>query len=97
MPGVELDEELQRCLSLTARNEGRSESDVANEAVRLYLAKYDPTMSRYDPALVAEARRQSLRAAARGWTDEDEAWEALAAADDPLDDMTDPATKHAAE
>ena len=97
MPSVMLNEELQRCLSAATLSEGRSESEIADEAVRLYLAGRPADLSKYDPALVAEARRQSLRAAARGWTDEDQAWEALAAADDDLSDVTGPATKHAAE
>ena len=97
MASVMLNEELQQRLSAAAHSEGRSEDEIAEEAVRLYLIKQSSDLSKYDPEFVAEARRQSLRAAARGWTEEDRAWEALAAADDPLDDIIDPATKHAVE
>jgi len=75
MLGVRLDDELERRLTSVARNQGRSKSDIAREAVRRYV-------DLHDEALRAEARRQSLRAAARGWTAEDEAWEALAAAEE---------------
>jgi RHH-type transcriptional regulator, rel operon repressor / antitoxin RelB len=72
MLGVRLDDELERRLASVARTQGRSKSDIAREAVRRYV-------DRYDEAYRAEARRQSLRAAERGWTEEDEAWESLAA------------------
>jgi RHH-type rel operon transcriptional repressor/antitoxin RelB len=89
MLGVRLDEELQRRLTSVARTQGRSKSDVARDAIRRYVDENDL-------AFLAEARRQSLRAAERGWTEEDRAWEALAAADDPLDDLDAP-RGHAAE
>lgn len=80
--GVRLDSELEDRLAAVARTQGRSKSDIAREAVRRYVELLDQ-------AFLAEARRQSLRAAARGWTAEDAAWERLAASDDPLDDIAD--------
>ena len=80
MLGVRLDDELERRLTAVARSQGRSKSDIARDAVRRYV-------DQHDQAFLAEARRQSLRAAARGWTEEDEAWEAVAAADDDLSDL----------
>lgn len=87
MLGVRLDEELERRLSAVARGQGRSKSEVARDAVRRYV-------DRHDTEFLAEARRQSLAAAARGWSEEDEAWERLAAGwdDSPADDA-----RHAAE
>ena len=78
MLGVRLDDELEQRLTSVARTQGRSKSDVARDAVRRYVDLHDLAMR-------AEARRQSQRAAARGWTDQDEAWEDLAAADDRTD------------
>lgn len=83
MLGVRLDDELERRLTSVARTQGRSKSDIAREAVRRYV-------DQHDSALWAEAKRQSLAAAARGITEEDEAWFALAAADDDLSDLTTP-------
>jgi RHH-type rel operon transcriptional repressor/antitoxin RelB len=80
MLGVRLDEELEQRLAAVARTQGRSKSDIAREAVRRYV-------ERHDAAYLAEAKRQSLAAASRGWTDEDRAWEALAAADDDGSDL----------
>ena len=80
MLGVRLDDDLERRLTAVARGQGRSKSDIARDAVRRYVEQHDQ-------ALLAEARRQSLRAAARGQSDEDRAWEALAAADDDLSDL----------
>ena len=80
MLGVRLNDELEQRLTNVARSQGRSKSDIAREAVRRYV-------DLHDEALKAEARRQSQRAAARGWTREDEAWEALAAADDDGRDL----------
>jgi RHH-type rel operon transcriptional repressor/antitoxin RelB len=75
--GVRLDDDLEKRLASVARTQGRSKSDIAREAVRRYV-------DRHDEAYIAEARRQSLRAAERGWTLDEEAWEALAASwDDP--------------
>ena len=77
MLGVRLDSELEERLAAVARTQGRSKSDIAREAVRRYV-------ERHDEAFLAEAKRQSLRAAALGWTEEDEAWERLGVAwDDP--------------
>ena len=56
MLGVRLDEELEQRLAAVARTQGRSKSDIAREAVRRYV-------ERHDEAFLAEARRQSLRAA----------------------------------
>jgi len=85
MLGVRLDEELERRLTAVARSQGRSKSDIAREVVRRYV-------DLHDAAFLAEAKRQSLNAAARGWTEEDEAWERLGVAwDDPEPDTPKPA------
>ncbi|RMB36143.1 RHH-type rel operon transcriptional repressor/antitoxin RelB [Sphingomonas sp. PP-F2F-G114-C0414] len=77
MLGVRLDNELEERLAAVARTQGRSKSDIAREAVRRYV-------ERHDEAFLAEAKRQSLAAAALGWTEEDDAWERLGVAwDDP--------------
>ncbi|MES3090151.1 ribbon-helix-helix protein, CopG family [Sphingomonas aerolata] len=77
MLGVRLDSDLEERLAAVARTQGRSKSDIAREAVRRYV-------ERHDDAFLAEARRQSLAAAALGWTECDEAWERLGVAwDDP--------------
>lgn len=77
MLGVRLDDELERRLTSVARSQGRSKSDIARDVIRRYV-------DQHDAAFLAEAKRQSLAAAARGWTEEDVAWEQLAAAwDDP--------------
>lgn len=83
MLGVRLDDDLEKRLAAVARSQGRSKSDIARDAVRRYVELHDR-------AFLAEARRQSLRAAARGWNKEDRAWEALAAADDDLGDLANP-------
>jgi len=75
MLGVRLGPETERRLQELARRSRRSKSDIAREAIETYVR-------RHESALVAEARRQSLSAAARGWSKEDAAWEAVAAADD---------------
>ena len=87
MLGVRLDDDLERRLTSVARTQGRSKSDIARDVIRRYV-------DLHDAALLAEAKRQSLRAAARGWSEEAEAWEHLAAADD---DLTDVAASRAAE
>jgi len=77
MLGVRLDSDLEERLAAVARTQGRSKSDIAREAVRRYV-------ERHDEAFLAEARRQSLAAAALGWTEDDDAWERLGVAwDDP--------------
>ena len=81
MLGVRLDSELEERLAAVARTQGRSKSDIAREAVRRYV-------ERHDEAFLAEAKRQSLRAAALGWTEEDEAWERLGVAWDDPDPFT---------
>ncbi|MGU3391032.1 type II toxin-antitoxin system RelB family antitoxin [Sphingomonas sp. M1A8_2b] len=73
MLGVRLDSELEERLAAVARTQGRSKSDIAREAVRRYV-------ERHDEAFLAEAKRQSLAAAALGWTEEDEEWERLGVA-----------------
>jgi RHH-type rel operon transcriptional repressor/antitoxin RelB len=73
MLGVRLDNELEERLAAVARTQGRSKSDIAREAVRRYV-------ERHDEAFLAEAKRQSLQATARGWTEEDEEWERLGVA-----------------
>lgn len=83
MLGVRLDDELERRLTAVARGQGRSKSDIARDAVRRYVEQHDQ-------AFLAEARRQSLRAAARGSSDEHRSWEALAAVDDDLSDIPKP-------
>ncbi len=80
MLGVRLDDELAQRLTAVARSQGRSKSDIARDAVRRYV-------DLHDAAFLAEAKRQSLRAAARGWTEEDREWESLAAVDDNLGDL----------
>ncbi len=78
MLGVRLDIETERQLASLAKRSRRSKSDIAREAIRTYVRRHDAT-------LIAEARRQSLRAAARGWSSEDEGWEAMAAANEDAD------------
>lgn len=75
MLGVRLDQETERQLAALAARSKRSKSEIAREAIRRHVR-------RHDEGLIAEAKRQSLRAAARGWTQDDEEWEAIAAADD---------------
>lgn len=77
MLGVRLDPETDRGLREIARRSRRSKSDIAREAIERYVR-------RHDAALLAEARRQSLRAMERGWSDDDEAWESAAAADEGI-------------
>ena len=87
MLGVRLDDDLERRLAAVARNQGRSKSDIARDAVRRYVEQHDQ-------AFLAEAKRQSLRAAARGWNAEDEAWEQLGVLyDDPDRDEARPAVE----
>ena len=90
MLGVRLDSDLDRRLTAVARSEGRSKSDIARDAMRRYVEQHDA-------AFLAEAARQSQRAAARGWTEEDLAWEALATINDPLDDHRPAKVENAAE
>lgn len=58
MLGVRLDSDLEQRLTAVARTQGRSKSDIARDAVRRYVELHDE-------AFRAEAKRQSLRAAAR--------------------------------
>ena len=78
MLGVRLDPDTEKALDSFALRSRRSKSDIAREAIRRYVRQSNAK-------LVAEARLQSLRAAARGWSAEDEAWSNLAAADDEAD------------
>jgi len=78
MLGVRLDDELAQRLTAVARSQGRSKSDIARDAVRRYV-------DLHDAAFLAESKRQSLAAAARGWSEEDVAWERIGVAwDDPV-------------
>ena len=86
MLGVRLSDDLSARLAALAKVEGRSKSEVARDAVRAYL-------DRHDQAYRAEARRQSMNAAARGWTEEDQYWESVAA----FDHVEPPADANAAE
>ncbi|HEU0066748.1 MAG TPA: ribbon-helix-helix protein, CopG family [Sphingomonas sp.] len=76
MLGVRLDTELEARLAAVARTQGRSKSDIAREAVRRYV-------ERHDEAFLAEARRQSLRAAAHDRPDDWTFAEAIDAEDGP--------------
>ena len=78
MLGVRIDDELERRLTAVARSQGRSKSDIARDAVRRYV-------DLHDKAFLAEARRQSRAAAARGWAEDDLAWETLGVAWDAPD------------
>ncbi|KQM72109.1 MULTISPECIES: type II toxin-antitoxin system RelB family antitoxin [unclassified Sphingomonas] len=73
MLGVRLDSELEERLAAVARTQGRSKSDIAREAVRRYV-------ERHDEAFLAEARRQSMKAAARDRAVQDENWDFLISA-----------------
>lgn len=79
MLGVRLDDDLEARLTAVARTQGRSKSDIVRDVVRRYV-------DLHDAAFRAEAKRQSLAAAAEGWTEEDEAWERLG----PLYDIEEP-------
>jgi RHH-type transcriptional regulator, rel operon repressor / antitoxin RelB len=78
MLGVRLDADTELALDRFAHRSRRSKSDIAREAIKRYVY-------RHDAKLAAEAKVQSLRAAARGWTAEDEAWSEIAAAIDEPD------------
>jgi RHH-type transcriptional regulator, rel operon repressor / antitoxin RelB len=73
MLGVRLDPDTEMALDRYAHRSRRSKSDIAREAIKRYVRQNDAK-------LVAEAKLQSLRAAARGWSADDEAWSDLAAA-----------------
>jgi RHH-type rel operon transcriptional repressor/antitoxin RelB len=72
MLGVRLDSELEERLAAVARTQGRSKSDIAREAVRRYV-------ERHDEAFLAEAKRQSLTAAAQDRQAVDEDWDVMIA------------------
>ena len=71
MLGIRLDGETERLLDSVARAQGRSKSEVGRDAIRRYVELNDV-------AYRAEAKRQSLNAVARGWTEEDAYWESIA-------------------
>ena len=73
MLGVRLDSELEERLAAVARTQGRSKSDIAREAVRRYV-------ERHDEAFLAEAKRQSLAAAAQDRLATEEDWNLLSVA-----------------
>ena len=75
MLGVRLDADTEKALNRFAHRSRRSKSDIAREAIRRYVRHSDTK-------LVAEAKLQSQRARASGWSDEDEAWSELAAGND---------------
>lgn len=58
MLGVRLDPETEKSLETLARRTHRSKSDIAREAITRHVRIHDE-------AFLAEAKRQSLRAAAR--------------------------------
>lgn len=70
MLGVRLDSDLEERLAAVARTQGRSKSDIAREAVRRYV-------ERHDEAFLAEAKRQSLVAAAHDLHAKDEDWDVM--------------------
>ncbi len=76
MLGVRLDEDLEQRLAAVARTQGRSKSDIAREAVRRYV-------ERHDEAFLAEAKRQSLKAALEDRADDWKFFEAIEAEDGP--------------
>lgn len=57
MLGVRLDPETERALANLAKRDRRTKSDIAREAISRHVMAHDA-------AYLAEARRQSLRAAA---------------------------------
>ena len=73
--GLRIDANLEARLAAVAKAQGRSKSEVARDAVRVYVDRNDMTLR-------AEARRQSRNAAARGWTEEDAYWESIAASNE---------------
>lgn len=75
MLGIRLDPGVEAQLASVARAQGRTKSEVARDAIRLYV-------ERNDAAYRAEAKRQSLNAAARGWSEEDAHWESIAASNE---------------
>ena len=75
MLGVRLDPDLEHRLESVSRQQGRSKSEIARHAIQAYVEAHDR-------AFIEEAKRQSLRAAERGWTEEDEIWESVGAWDD---------------
>lgn len=84
MLGVRLDPETARGLEALARRSRRPKSQIAREAIESYVR-------RRNAALIAEARRQSQHAAARGWSEEDAQWDSVAASDDF--DVTEPGNR----
>lgn len=75
MLGVRLDQATEKSLAQIARQTRRPKSDIAREVIVRFVRNHDE-------ALRAEARRQSLAAAARGWSEEDAHWESMITTDD---------------
>ena len=73
MLGVRLDPDTEMALDRFAHRSRRSKSDIAREAIRRYVRQSDTK-------LAAEAKLQSMRVSALGWSDEDGMWSELAAA-----------------
>ena len=74
MLGVRLDDDLEARLTSVARTQGRSKSDLARDVIRRYV-------DLHDAALRAEAKRQSLAAAALDRPEDYSFWEAIEAED----------------
>ena len=74
MLGVRLDDDLEARLTSVARTQGRSKSEIARDVIRRYV-------DLHDAALRAEAKRQSLAAAALDRSDDYAFWEAIEAED----------------
>lgn len=74
MLGVRLDPEVEKSLAALAKRTRRSKSEIAREAISRHVLAHDEDF-------LTEARRQSLRAAARDDAADWEFWEALEAED----------------
>ena len=73
MLGVRLSPEFETRLERIAVRTRRTKSDLAREALERFVDRFD---------LTEEAKRQSRRAAARGYGEDDRFWESVAAWDD---------------
>ena len=76
MLGVRLDPVTDAGLSHLAKRSGMTKSEIARQLISKHVRLHDEIER-------DEARRQSLRAVARGWSADDAYWEALFALDDP--------------
>ena len=74
MLGVRLDPEIDRGLSALAKRQRRTKSDIVREVVARHVRLHDE-------AYLAEARRQSLRAAEHDSEEEQAFWESVSAWD----------------